>query len=103
MGLVLPSLASAASSSLPPARFATCSAVFTMTRQVGFVLGVSILAAVLGRQTRIDPVVAFDRGWAFMIVSSVLGLLAALSIGGVRRATISVDAVMLDSPATLGT
>src|SRR6185437_2684369 len=102
VGLVLPSLASAASSSLPPARFATGSAVFTMTRQVGFVLGVSILVAVLGSQTGVDPVVAFDRGWAFMIVSSVLGLLAALSIGGVRRATVSADAVMLDSPAALG-
>src|SRR5207244_1693559 len=40
VGLVLPALASAASSSLPPARFATGSAAFTMTRQIGFVVGV---------------------------------------------------------------
>jgi EmrB/QacA subfamily drug resistance transporter len=92
VGLVLPSLASAASSSLPAARFATGSAVFTMTRQVGFVLGVSILVAVLGTPSRADPVMAFDHGWVFMIASSVLGLLAALSIGAVRRATVSTEA-----------
>lgn len=101
VGLVLPSLASAASSSLPPARFATGSAVFTMTRQVGFVLGVSILVAVLGTPSRVDPVAAFDRGWAFMIVASALGLLAALSIGGARRAATSVDAVRLASTVAL--
>jgi EmrB/QacA subfamily drug resistance transporter len=102
VGFVLPSLASAASSSLPSARFATGSAVFTMTRQVGFVLGVSILVAVLGTPSRVDPVAAFDRGWAFMIASSGLGLLAALSIGGVRRATSPADAVMQASPVVLG-
>lgn len=84
VGFVLPSLASAASSSLPPARFATGSAVFTMTRQVGFVLGVSILVAVLGTPSRTHPVAAFDHGWVVMIVASVVGAAAALSIGRVH-------------------
>ncbi|HEY5192515.1 MAG TPA: DHA2 family efflux MFS transporter permease subunit [Solirubrobacteraceae bacterium] len=86
VGLVLPSLASAASSSLPPARFGTGSAAFTMTRQVGFVLGVSILVAVLGTPGGAHPVVAFDHGWVFIIIASALGVLAALSIGVVKRA-----------------
>ena len=81
VGLVLPSLASAASTSLPPARFATGSAVFTMTRQVGFVLGVSVLVAVLGTPTPADALAAFDRGWVFMILASLLGLGAAFALG----------------------
>jgi EmrB/QacA subfamily drug resistance transporter len=92
VGLVLPSLASAASSSLPPARFATGSAVFTMTRQVGFVLGVSILVAVLGSPSPGQVLSAFDRGWTFMLLTSVLGALAALSIGPIRTAAVPVRA-----------
>jgi len=86
VGLALPSLASAAASSLPPARFATGSAVFTMTRQVGFVLGVSILVAILARPSATDPVTTFDHGWVFMALSSALGIPAALGIGRPRSA-----------------
>ena len=90
VGLTLPSLATAASSSLPPTRFATGSAVFTMTRQIGFVLGVSILIAVFGTPSRIDPVAAFGRGWVFMTIASALGFAAALRIGPVGQPASSV-------------
>lgn len=96
VGLVLPSLASAASSSLPPARFATGSAVFTMTCQVGFVLGVSILVALLGTPKPADVLAAFDRGWTFMIVASLLGLAAAGALGRTSPAR----GPRLDEPAT---
>jgi EmrB/QacA subfamily drug resistance transporter len=97
VGLVLPSLASAASSSLPPARFATGSAIFTMTRQVGFVLGVSILVAVLGTPSPADALGAFDHGWVFMLITSMLGALAALSIGPIRAAVAPVRAGNIES------
>jgi EmrB/QacA subfamily drug resistance transporter len=86
VGLVLPSLASAAASSLPAARFATGSAVYAMTRQIGFVLGVSVLVAILGTPSTTDPLRAFDRGWVFMVISSALGLPAALGIGSLGAA-----------------
>jgi MFS family permease len=84
VGFVLPSLASAAASSVPRERFATGSAIYTMTRQLGYVLGVSILVAVLGTPGRVDRLTAFDRGWAFMVIASALGAAAALFIGTVH-------------------
>lgn len=85
VGLTLPSLASAAAASLPPARFATGSAVFTMSRQLGFVLGVAVLVAVLGSADAADPAAAFDGGWLFMVIAAVLGAGAAVGIGEVRQ------------------
>ncbi len=92
VGLVLPTLASASASSLPPARFATGSAVYAMTRQLGFVLGVSILVAVLGALGPRDAIAAFDRGWTFMVVT-------ALAAGGIAAMIGRIDP--LRQPASL--
>ena len=78
VGLTLPALASAAAASLPPARFATGSAVFTMSRQIGYVLGVAILVALLGDGA------SFDVAWVFMAVTAALGAGVAFAIGAVR-------------------
>ncbi len=78
VGLTLPSLASAAAASLPPARFATGSAVFTMSRQIGYVLGVAILVALLGDGA------SFHAAWIFMAVTAALGATVAFAIGTVR-------------------
>ncbi len=99
VGLTLPSLASAASSSLPPARFATGSAAFTMVRQIGFVLGVSILVAVLGKPNPAQPVTAFQHGWIFMIIACAVGATAALFIGRIHRAEAPAANPAADNPA----
>ena len=78
VGLVLPSLAGAAASSLPPARFATGSAVFSMARQLGSVLGVAVLVAILGAE-----VTNFDAAYAFMAGTAAAASLAAFAIGPV--------------------
>ncbi len=85
VGLTLPSLASAAAASLPPARFATGSAVFTMSRQIGFVLGVAILIAILGTGHGLEAVARFDRGWLFMAAAAALGAAVAFAIGRVEQ------------------
>lgn len=81
VGLTLPSLATAVAASLPPQRFATGSAVFTMSRQIGFVLGISILVAILGVAHRADPMRSFDHGWLFMVIAATAGVGAAAAIG----------------------
>ncbi|MDO8213702.1 DHA2 family efflux MFS transporter permease subunit [Conexibacter sp. CPCC 206217] len=85
VGLTLSTLSSAAASSLPPARFATGSAVFTMSRQVGAVLGVAILVALLGNDSRTASAAAalhtFREGWWFIAAVAALASVAAHSIG----------------------
>ncbi len=94
VGLTLPTLAGAATASLPPARFATGSAVFTMSRQLGFVLGVAILVAVLGSVDGADPVAPFRAAWTFMVLALLGGAAAALAIGEVvpRARAVAVEA-----------
>jgi EmrB/QacA subfamily drug resistance transporter len=87
VGLTLPSLASAAASSLPAARFATGSAVLTMSRQLGSVLGIAVFVAVLGTPAATEAVDAFGNGYLFMIIAAVLGAVAALGIGAVQLPT----------------
>ena len=51
VGLMLPSLGGAATAPLPPQRFATGSALYAMSRQIGVALGVACLVAILGSAT----------------------------------------------------
>jgi MFS family permease len=84
VGMVIPTTAGAAAASLPPARFATGSAVVTMSRQIGSVLGVALLIAVFGVFDPDDPMASFDRGINFMVAAELLAALAAIAIGTVR-------------------
>jgi EmrB/QacA subfamily drug resistance transporter len=90
VGLVLSSTASAAAASLPAARFATGSAVLSMSRQIGAVLGVSIFVAVLGTPGPAEVLDAFDGAYRFMIAAGVLAALTAVAIGDVRPAVAAV-------------
>jgi MFS family permease len=98
VGFVLPSLASASASSVPRERFGTGSGIYSMTRQIGYVLGVSILVAVLGVPSRVDPIPAFDRGWVFMIIAAGLGAVAAVAMGTVRQVPVPPVAIEADQP-----
>ncbi|MFI7013401.1 MFS transporter [Streptomyces sp. NPDC050164] len=75
VGLTVPTLVGAAVSALPPTSFSTGSAVVTMARQVGSVLGVAVLVAVLGNSHGADRITAFDHGWWLTLA---LGLVAAV-------------------------
>ena len=89
VGLVLPSLGGAATAPLPPQRFATGSALYAMTRQIGVALGVACLVAILGTASGASAVTAFHHAWAFMIGC---GLVAGAVLQGIgARAVETAD------------
>ena len=67
VGLTIPSLLGAGSTSLAPARFGTGSGILNTARQVGTVLGVAGLVAILSRVSRADPVAAYREGLVLII------------------------------------
>jgi MFS family permease len=81
VGMTFPTLGGAAASSLPPARFAAGAAVNATARQLGAVLGVAILVALLGTPGPSGALDAFDRAWTFIAAGGVLAAFAALGLG----------------------
>jgi EmrB/QacA subfamily drug resistance transporter len=67
VGLAIPSLLGAGSVSLTPARFGTGSGILNMGRQIGTVLGVAGLVAILSRVSPADPVAAYRHGLILVI------------------------------------
>ena len=101
VGLMLPALGGAATAPLPPQRFATGSALYAMTRQIGVALGVACLVAILGTASGASAVSAFHHAWIFMLGCGLLSGAVLLGIGAPAAET--ADSVPLDeSPATEG-
>jgi EmrB/QacA subfamily drug resistance transporter len=81
VGLALPTILSAATADLPPARMATGSAVVNMSRQIGMTLGVTILIAILGTQVGYSGLHhVFTIAWIAMGIAAALGAIAALGM-----------------------
>ena len=96
VGLMLPSLGGAATAPLPPQRFATGSALYAMTRQIGVALGVAILVAILGTATGASAVAAFHHAWLFMVGCGLLAGAILQGIGAPATETSDAGAVTLD-------
>ena len=86
VGLTLPTLVSAAVSAVPPHRFATGSGIVTMARQIGIVLGVSVLVTVLGHPAGAGALPAFQRATVVLAALAFgAGLVDLLLIPARRR------------------
>jgi EmrB/QacA subfamily drug resistance transporter len=75
IGLGLPALIGATATGLPPHRFATGMALATTARQLGAVLGVALLVAVIGTP---DSAGAYDAGFA--LCAAALGVAAGCAM-----------------------
>ncbi|MFD0686160.1 MFS transporter [Actinomadura fibrosa] len=82
IGLALPSMIAAATADLLPAQAATGSAVVNTSRQLGYVLGVAILIAIIGTisPTPDEARTAFQHGWWFIATTAALSTVTALGI-----------------------
>lgn len=96
-GICLPLLGSAALEALPGGRFGTASAVVSSARQIGGVLGISLLVVVLGTPTPASAVGLFRDGWRFSIACFAVCALLVLFLGSVRA-----DAATVPDAAEMG-
>src|SRR5689334_4999992 len=81
VGLSFAAWGSAAVAELPPSRFATGSAISSTSRQIGAVLGIAVLVAVLGTPRPEDAVETFHNAWYLMAIPSATAGLLALALG----------------------
>ncbi|WP_235530959.1 MULTISPECIES: MFS transporter [unclassified Nocardioides] len=93
VGLAMPNLLAAAASTLPPAQVSTGGGVVTMARQVGLVLGVSMLVTMVDKP---DHEAAFTQAWCAIAVCAALSALAALRLSSVTTATAARQLAMAE-------
>jgi EmrB/QacA subfamily drug resistance transporter len=84
VGLSFAAWGSAAVAELPASRFATGSAISSTSRQIGAVLGIAALVAILGTPAPQDVVASFHEAWRLMATTSIVAGLTALGLGRVR-------------------
>jgi EmrB/QacA subfamily drug resistance transporter len=95
VGLTIPSLLGAGSASLTPARFGSGSGILNTARQVGTVLGVAGLVAILSRVSRVDPVAAYRDG----VVLVIAFFAAAGAVSAVLLTARAVAAPVVSAPS----
>ncbi len=84
VGLALPNLMAGATHDLAPHQAATGSGVVTMARQIGFVIGVSVLFAIVGNGIGLVAMDAFTI--CFLVAAGVLVAASVTAVGMSARA-----------------
>jgi len=100
VGPTIPNIYAAGVASLEPARYATGSAVLSMSRQIGAALGVAIFVAVFGAPASEEVVAAFRRGWILSAALSISAGLVCVLLAGVVPAIVRRRSSLSPSSAT---
>ncbi|WP_162250906.1 MDR family MFS transporter/patatin-like phospholipase family protein [Nocardioides sp. Root140] len=82
VGATLPILGSASLASVPGGGYATASAVNASLRQLGGVLGIAALVAIIGTPGPGEAVEAFRHGWLFAAACFAACAMVSLALGG---------------------
>jgi hypothetical protein len=85
IAMAFPTLTTAAVEALPPRLYATGSGLNATARQLGGVLGIAIVIAILG-QSAIAGHHSFVNAWAFVAIAALLSSVAVLLLGRAARA-----------------
>ena len=83
VGLTFSAYGSAAVAELPRQRYATGSALSATCRQIGAVVGIAALIAIIG-SAREATLATFHHAWTMMLVTGLISATAALALGRVR-------------------
>lgn len=81
IGFAFSALGAAGAQALPPAQFGSGSAVGATARQLGAVVGVAALVAVLGEPAPGEALEAFHRAWGAIAVAAAGCALVSLGLG----------------------
>jgi EmrB/QacA subfamily drug resistance transporter len=84
VGLSFSGWGSATVAELPPSRFATGGAISGCVRQIGAVLGIAVLVAVIGAGSAGDPTAPFHDAWHLMAFTGLTAGTLALGLGRVH-------------------
>jgi EmrB/QacA subfamily drug resistance transporter len=99
IGLTFAAFGSAAVAELPRNRYATGGAINNCIRQIGAVLGISILIVLLGTPTTANALHVFHRSWALIAVTGAAAAIAGLALGRVRARHAGEEAVAVAAVA----
>lgn len=100
VGMVFSAYGSAAVAELPPSRYATGSAISSCFRQIGAVVGISVLIAIIGNPRPASVLGAFHTAWWCIFATGVLAALTALALGRVRARHGTLKDVAADNDQT---
>nr|MDT0656863.1 MFS transporter [Micromonospora sp. DSM 115978] len=98
VGLCLPAFGSAAVAEVPRDRFATAVAIASCFRQLGAVVGIAALVAVLGAGDRPESLDSFHNGFLLIGGTGLATLTAAVALGRIRARDVGSVAEVGASP-----